>query len=118
MLSVTRHRVPPEQADAFTEQVRAALDVLRGRPGFRRGTAGRSTDAADLWVVVTEWDSVGAFRRAVSAFDVRVAAVPVLATAIDDASAFETLLAASPDGLTAQVSDRADDADLAGPDRG
>jgi quinol monooxygenase YgiN len=102
----------------FAEQARAALNALRARPGFVRGSAGRSTDEGDLWVIVTEWESVGAFRRALSSFEVKVDAVPLLATAIDEASAFETLLVASAQQLVQRSSDRATDADLAGPDRG
>jgi hypothetical protein len=118
VLSVTRHRVPAPQAPVFAQQARAALDALRGRPGFVRGSAGPCTDEGDLWVVVTEWESVGAFRRALSSFEVKVDAVPLLATAIDEASAFETLLVASAQQLVQRSSDRAADADLTGPDRG
>jgi hypothetical protein len=116
VLSVTRHRVP--EPGVFMQQARAALDALRARPGFVRGSAGPCTDEGDLWVVVTEWESVGAFRRALSSFDVKVHAVPLLATALDEASAFESLLVASPQQLVERASDRAGDADLAGPERG
>lgn len=115
MLSVTRHRVAPDAAPTFESDARAALEVLRQRPGFRRGTVGRCTDDAGLWVVVTWWDDVGSFRRALSAYEVKMTAVPVLATAIDEASAFEPLLVATPDAVAGRASDRAADADTAGP---
>jgi hypothetical protein len=107
--------VPPEGSAQFEARAREALDVLRVRPGFLEGTAGRCTDDPGLWVLVTSWDDVGSFRRALSAFDVKVAAVPLLATAVDDASAFEPLLSATPERVTARGSDRAADADHAGP---
>jgi predicted nucleotidyltransferase len=107
--------VPAEGSALFEAQVREALDVLRVRPGFRSGTAGRCTDDAGLWVLVTSWDDVGSFRRALSAFDVKMSAVPLLATAVDDASAFEPLLTATPEQVTARGSDRAADAEQAGP---
>lgn len=118
MLSVTRHRVAPDTATSFEADARAALEVLRQRPGFRAGTVGRSTDDPGLWVVVTSWDDVGSFRRALSAYEVKVSAVPLLATTIDEATAFEPLLVATPDGLVARGSDRAADAETAGPARG
>jgi hypothetical protein len=67
-------------------------------------------------VLVREWDGVGAYRRALGAYDVKLAATPLLAQARDDAGAFEELVTAEPDGVTAiAASDRAPDADTAGP---
>ncbi len=118
MLSVTRHHVPPAQAQRFLADVRAALDALRVRPGFVGGTAGRSTDDPDLWVLVTQWRDVGSFRRALSAFDVKVSAVPLLATTLDGSNVFESLLVADVQAVEERGSDRAADADGAGPGRG
>ncbi len=114
---MTRHRVPEDQAAAFQRQATEAVDLLRQRDGFRSAVVGRATDDPQLWAVVTEWDDVGSFRRALSSFDVKLGAVPLLATAIDEATAYESLVRALPDGIAAQASDRAADADSAGPAR-
>jgi len=84
-------------------RARAALSALSGQPGWRSGRIGRATDDADVWVLTTEWDSVGAYRRALSTYDVKVHAVPVLSFAVDEVSAFEVLVAegAGADGLAA-----------------
>lgn len=110
--------MPPEQAGEFVAGAEAAMEILRGKDGFETGTVGRSTDEAGLWVVVTAWRDVGSFRRAISAFDVKVGAVPLLATAVDEATAFERLVLADPDTLVRRGSDRAADADWAGPSHG
>ena len=34
------------------------------------------------------WDNVGSYRRALSSYDVKVAVVPLLAQAVDEATAF------------------------------
>jgi heme oxygenase (mycobilin-producing) len=112
VLSVTRHQVPAEQTETFLLRARDALDTLRARPGFQHGTVGRATDDPTLFVLVTAWADVGSWRRALSGYDVRVAAVPLLATAIDDANAYESLLLATPGELQEQGSDRARDADV------
>jgi hypothetical protein len=117
VISVTRHRVPHERADGFRAQAEAALDLLRGRPGFVGGVVGRSVDDGELWTLITTWDDIGSYRRALSAFDVKMQAVPLLATAIDEPTAFERLVRADPSGLVGVDSDRATDADLAGPGR-
>ncbi|NHC45038.1 antibiotic biosynthesis monooxygenase [Motilibacter aurantiacus] len=92
MLAVTRHRVPVDEGAAFLATARSAVAALAACAGFRRATLGRATDDAGLWVLTTEWDSVGAYRRALSAYDVKVQAVPVLSTAIDEPTAYEPLL--------------------------
>lgn len=115
MLSVTRHHVPPHSSGAFLSDAEAALDLLRGRPGFVAATIGRSTDDAGLWVVTTSWTDVGSFRRALSSFEVKVGAVPLLASAIDEPTAFERLVEADEHGISRRDSDRAADADFSGP---
>lgn len=116
MLVVSRFAVTEAEAGGFAGSARAALEALAARPGFRRGHAGRSVDDPGEWVLVTEWDGVGAYRRALSAYEVKLAATPLLARARDEAGAYEVLLAADPTGITlAAASARAADADTAGP---
>jgi quinol monooxygenase YgiN len=98
----------------FGEQAAAALRVLAERPGFRRGSLGRATDDAQAWLLLTEWESVGAYRRALGAFQVKLLATPVLAQALDQPSAFEELLVVDCSGQEFETaSDRAPDADWA-----
>jgi hypothetical protein len=98
----------------FGEQAAAALRLLAGRPGFRRGSLGRATDDAQAWLLLTEWDSVGAYRRALGGFEVKLRATPVLARALDQPSAFEELLVLDASGAERRAeSDRAPDADWA-----
>jgi hypothetical protein len=78
-----------EQQEQFRRDLQAAADILADRPGHVRGRLGRNTDAPELWVLTTEWESVGAYRRALSAYDVKLTAVPVLSRAIDEPSAYE-----------------------------
>ena len=118
MLVVSRFAVDADAGQRFAERARAALAALAARPGFRRGHAGRSVDEPGQWVLVTEWDGVGAYRRALSAYEVKLAATPLLAQARDEAGAFEVLVTADPAGVSATAaSDRAADADTAGPGR-
>jgi len=77
--------------DGFQERATAALDVLAGRPGFVRGRVGRATDAPDVWLLTTEWDSVGSYRRSLSSHEVKVVATTLLAEGRDEPSAFEVV---------------------------
>ena len=118
MLAVTRYAVAAEDADGFLERARAALAALAARPGYRSGSVGRSTDDPARWVLVTEWDGVGVYRRALSAYEVKVNAVPLLSLAIDEPTAYEALVSTSPDGLVDATSDRAEGAASASPHDG
>lgn len=62
-------------------------------------------------VIVTQWENVGAYRRALSAFDVKAQSIPFLSTAIDEPSAYEVLHRNGPDGSIDFTSARAADAD-------
>lgn len=102
-----------DQGDSeFVQRARIALAAFAARPGFRRGRVGRSVDEPTEWVLVTEWDGVGAYRRALSAYQVRVDATTLLAQARDEPGAFEVLIAVDGPGaaVTAAPSDRAADA--------
>ena len=91
MLVVNRFRVSEEQAVAFRGDVERARAALAERPGFASGRVGRNLDDPTLWTLVTTWENVGAYRRALSSYDVKLHAVPLLSRAIDEPSAFEVV---------------------------
>jgi len=92
VLVVNRFRVPAGDAEAFRADLEGAHALLAAREGYVDGTAGRSFDDPELWVLTTRWVNVGAYRRALSAYDVKVGAVPLLSRAIDEPSAYETVV--------------------------
>ncbi|MEV0898417.1 antibiotic biosynthesis monooxygenase family protein [Actinoplanes sp. NPDC049802] len=110
MLVLNRFSVPTETQDAFREQAHAALAALARTPGYRSGRLTRALEDPAGWILVTEWESVGAYRRALGAYDVKVSATPLLALSLDEPSAFETLAEAGPGGdVVITASDRAAD---------
>ncbi len=113
MIVVTEHRADA----AFLDQAGALLAVLATATGFRTGQIARSPDEPDTYLFVTVWRDVGSMRRGFGTFDAKVAAAPVMLSAVDRVSAFETLLEVTPEGHTEHVSDLADDVSRAcGPD--
>jgi heme oxygenase (mycobilin-producing) len=116
VLVVTRFAVPEADGDGFADQARAALGALAARPGYRRGHLGRAVDDPTSWLLLTEWDGVGAYRRALSGYDVRVTAVPLLALGQPEPGAFEVLSTVDHAGADlGGRSDRAADAGSTGP---
>jgi hypothetical protein len=111
MIAVLQFR-PTVDLVSFQSDAQAALTVLAARPGFLRGTVGRSVDDESAWVLITEWESVGAYRRGLGGFEVKTVATPLMAQALDQPSAFEELVSMSSDGVPiVRNSDRANDAD-------
>jgi len=108
MLVLNRFVVPPDTQDGFVERAHLALAALAERPGYLSGRLTRALDDPSYWTLVTEWESVGAYRRALGGFDVKVHAAPLLGQSIDEPSAFETLASAAPGAAVEVVaSDRA-----------
>lgn len=91
MLVVSRFRVPVDEGESFRADLQVALEALAERPGHLDGTVGRNVDDPELWVLSTRWEHVGAYRRALSAYDVKLRAVPLLSRALDEPSAYEVV---------------------------
>ncbi len=92
VLVVTRFEVPETESQAFLAQARTALAAFAARDGYLQGRIGRAADDPTAWVMTTEWTGVGAYRRSLSAYDVKVDAAPLLSRGRDEASAFELLV--------------------------
>lgn len=83
--------MPDSEAATFLPRAQAALAAFAARPGYLRGRIGRAADDPTQWVLTTEWTGVGAYRRSLGAYDVKVDAAPLLAMGRDEPSAFEVL---------------------------
>lgn len=90
MFAVTRFRTPAGSSAELTAAVDPLLDALRARPGFRDGAFGRAADEEGLYALVTTWDGVGAYRRALSAAEVKIAGAPVWLHAVDEPGVYLT----------------------------
>jgi hypothetical protein len=89
VLVVSRFRVSAGDGDDFRRDLETAQALLGACAGYVDGTAGRNVDDPELWVLVTRWRDVGSYRRALSSYDVKLGAVPLLSRALDEPSAFE-----------------------------
>lgn len=111
MLLVCRFTVAETGVEAFTGRVDRALALLTAQPGCRRAQLSRSTDEADRFVLTVEFDSVVAYRRALSPFEVREHVIPLLSEAnTDEPAAYEPLLVAADGAVRREVSLLARDA--------
>ena len=103
VLVVNRFRVEDGDVQAFRRDVTAAHVLLAQRPGYVDGTVGRNLDEPSTWLLMTRWENVGSYRRALSSYDVKLGAVPLLSRALDEPSAYEIVAAGSDTALNEQV---------------
>ena len=89
MIVVNRFRVPEAEQAQFRDDLERARETLAVQRGYVAGRIGRNVDDPELWVLTTEWEGPGAYRRALSAYDVKLTAVPTLGRALDEPSAYE-----------------------------
>lgn len=72
-------------------QLRESVALLATKDGFVNAHIARAIDEPDVIVLQVGWDTVGSYRRALSAYDVKVQVVPVISQALDEPTAFEVL---------------------------
>ena len=96
MLVVTRFRVPLGEADAFRVAIEEAHAVLAAQRGYVGGGVGRNVDDPELWLLQTSWEGPGAYRRALSTYDVKTRAWALLGRALDEPGAYETVTPGCP----------------------
>ena len=89
LIVISRFRVEADQVAEFAANSRHAISVLATCNGFIEALVGQSTDEPDLLTITSRWQHVGAYRRALSTFEVKVSVIPFLSLAIDESSAYE-----------------------------
>lgn len=88
MIVVNRFRVPDGERPGFEARAGAALDLLRSKPGLVSADLVQNLDEPELWAIVSHWDQVGSYRRALNGYESKVTIVPLLSLAIDEPSAY------------------------------
>ena len=77
MLAIARFSVPLADAAHFEAQLSTALAAFSACKGYVSGEFGQNLDEVTLWSLVTHWENVGSYRRALSNNDVKMNAVPI-----------------------------------------
>lgn len=92
VLAISRFRYDEDLTEQARTELGLCLEHLATRPGFATGMVGRALDDPAIWVLTTAWDNVGAYRRALSSYEIKMYVVPLLARAIDELSAYEVII--------------------------
>lgn len=113
---VMRFSVPADGSDSgaaattFHEDAAPVARLMAGFEGCHGVDVGRASDDPTIWMVTSRWNSVGDYRRALSAYDMKLHGVPFLSRAIDEPTAFEVLFTVDANGERAASGDLASDA--------
>jgi len=89
MIAIARFEVPLAESAVFAIDAKTAFEALASCAGFIDGEYGQNLDQSTLWAIVTRWENVGSYRRALSAMRTKLEAIPLLARAIDEPGAYE-----------------------------
>ena len=91
MFVVIRFRVGEADQPEFVGRLETAVEVLSQQKGFVAARTGRNADDPELLALSMEWVNIGSYRRALSPYEVKLAAVPLLSQALDEPSAYDDL---------------------------
>jgi quinol monooxygenase YgiN len=80
---------PPSDDVSFRTDVRRAMDALAARPGHVVTRLAQALDDPSRWVLVSEWENVGSYRRALSSYDVRMASGILMGAVVNEPTAYE-----------------------------
>jgi heme-degrading monooxygenase HmoA len=89
MIAIARFNVALGDAAQFESDLSAALATFSACTGFIKGDYGQNLDDSTLWALVTHWENVGSYRRALSNNEVKMHAIPTLARSIDEPGAYQ-----------------------------
>ncbi|MFM1966567.1 MAG: hypothetical protein RL134_2292 [Actinomycetota bacterium] len=84
-------RFRSDDVPVLMERLREAATLFAAFPGFVDARISRAIDQGDLIVLELAWETVGAYRRALSSYDIKVPVVPIISLAIDEPTAYEVL---------------------------
>lgn len=92
--------------------IESAFTRLSESNGFIRGSIARSVDDPQVCVLTMEFADVGAYRKALSRYEIKAEVVPLLSTTLDDITTFEIAIARAEGETTTYVSGHAHDSGL------
>ncbi|MDQ1679203.1 MAG: hypothetical protein QOI42_62 [Frankiaceae bacterium] len=90
MYAVFRFDVPVDDA-AFAEAAVPALEALRATTGCLSASLVRAVEDRSTWLLIARWEGVGAYRRALGSYDVKLRAQPFLIRARPEESSYEVI---------------------------
>ncbi|MGO4957169.1 antibiotic biosynthesis monooxygenase family protein [Luteococcus sp. Sow4_B9] len=89
VIVINRFRVPRAARAGFEAQAAAAVELFQTKEGLIGLDLVQNLDDEELWSLVTRWENVGSYRRALGGYESKVTIVPLLSLSIDEPSAYD-----------------------------
>lgn len=83
--------VPKEKRDAFDQGFDRMCELLTQSHGFLSSELGQSTDSLEDLTLIHRWADVGAYRKFLSRYEVKLDVIPFLSTFTQDAVTVEII---------------------------
>ena len=77
-----------EADEDFADLAKPVVEFWEKCTGCQWVQVVQNLDEPRLWAIVSQWDSVGAYRRSFSGYEAKMTLTPVLSRAIDEPSAY------------------------------
>ena len=87
-------------AVAWKLEAQQAMNILQARSGFVSGSVFHNADSPERYLVKTDWNDVGSYRRALGSMEAKVGVWPFLANMRDEPTAFELLMDFTAESVT------------------
>lgn len=100
MLLICRFDIRAVDAPEFMDHAEHALRLLTAQTGCVGGELARATEDSESWVLSVRFDSIVAYRRAMSGFEIREHVIPLLSRARDEGTATHELIVTAAEGGT------------------
>ena len=91
-IAVIAQMVVPEDARAYFDQgYERMVELCTQSPGFLSSELGQSTDSLEDFTLIHRWADVGAYRKFLSRYEIKLEVIPFLSTFTKDSATVEII---------------------------
>ena len=102
--------VPAAERARFEQGCERMVELCAESPGFLSSELGQSTDSLEDFTLIHRWADVGAYRKFLSRYEIKLEVIPFLSTFTKDSVTVEIIMDSQSDRVESGISSLASDA--------
>lgn len=102
--------VPAAERARFEQGCERMVELCAESPGFLSSELGQSTDSLEDFTLIHRWANVGAYRKFLSRYEIKLEVIPFLSTFTKDSVTVEIIMDSQSDRVESGTSSLALDA--------
>ena len=102
--------VPAAERARFEQGCERMVELCAESPGFLSSELGQSTDSLEDFTLIHRWADVGAYRKFLSRYEIKLEVIPFLSTFTKDSVTVEIIMDSQSDRVESGTSSLASDA--------